>query len=148
MADQKHVLVVDDDPTVRDILSAAFRMQALEVDVAADGREALDLLAERRYTVIVLDLIMPNVDGFGVLDGMQARGDSPVVLVLTGADRRMLEDLDSQRIHGVVRKPFDPEELASLVVACAEIKGRSPFETMAMAMLAGGPILAWLSGKL
>jgi DNA-binding response OmpR family regulator len=148
MAELKHVLVVDDDPAIRDLLATAFRMHALEVDLAADGREALDLLAERRYAVIVLDLIMPNVDGFGVLDGMQGMGDSPVVLVLTGADRRMLEQLDAQRIHGVVRKPFDPEELASLVVACAEIKGRSPFETMAMAMLAGGPILAWLSGKL
>lgn len=148
MAEQKHVLIVDDDPAVRHMLTAAFRMHSLEADVAADGREALELLRERRYTVIVLDLIMPVVDGFGVLEGMDGIEDSPVVLVLTGADRRMLDQLDSRRIHGVVRKPFDPEELASLVVACAEIKGRSPFETMAMAMLAGGPILAWLSVKL
>ncbi|HEV7920534.1 MAG TPA: response regulator [Thermoanaerobaculia bacterium] len=148
MAEQKHVLVVDDDASVREMLSTAFRLHALEVDVAANGREALDLLRERRYTVIVLDLIMPVLDGFGVLEGMDGLEDSPVVLVLSGADRRMLERLDARRIHGVVRKPFDPEELASLVVACAEIKGRSPFETMAMAMLAGGPILAWLSVKL
>lgn len=148
MAEQKHVLIVDDDPSVRHLLTTAFRLHSLEVDVATDGREALELLRERRYTVIVLDLIMPVVDGFGVLEGMDGIEDSPVVLVLTGADRRMLDQLDARRIHGVVRKPFDPEELASLVVACAEIKGRSPFETMAMAMLAGGPILAWLSAKL
>lgn len=148
MAEQRQVLIVDDDASVRDMLTTAFRLRSLEIDVAADGREALELLRERRYTVIVLDLIMPVVDGFGVLEGMDAIADSPVVLVLTGADRQMLDRLDAKRIHGVVRKPFDPDELASLVVACAEIKSRSPFETMAMAMLAGGPILAWLSAKL
>lgn len=148
MAEQRHVLVVDDDPGVRELLTAAFRMHSLDVDVAADGREALDLLAHRQYTVIVLDLLMPVLDGFGVLDGMSAIDAKPVVLVLTGADRTVLDGLDAQRIHGVVRKPFDPQELASLVIACAEIKGRTPFETMAMAVLAGGPILAWLSAKL
>jgi hypothetical protein len=66
--------------------------------------------------------------------------------VLTGADRTIVERLDPQRIHGVVRKPFDPEELASVVVACAEIRGRSTFETMAIAtVLAGSPFIAWLS---
>jgi two-component system OmpR family response regulator len=44
MAEQKHVLVVDDDPSVRHMLATAFRMHALEIDVAADGREALELL--------------------------------------------------------------------------------------------------------
>ena len=144
------VLVVDDDSDVRDLLTTVLRQRSLAVDAAADGQEALDLMREQQYAVIILDILMPVMDGFGVLDAMsRIEGSSPpVVLVLTGADRMTIEQLDAQRIHGIVRKPFDPEELASLVAACAEIKGRSPFEAMAMAMIAGGPFLAWLSGKI
>lgn len=143
------VLVVDDDSDVRELLTTIFRQRSLAVDLASDGRQALELMRENRYSVIILDILMPVLDGFGVLDGMSTlEGQSPVVLVLTGADRRTIEQLDAQRIHGIVRKPFDPDELASLVAACAEIKGRSPFEAMAMAMIAGGPFLAWLSGKI
>ena len=56
--------------------------------------------------------------------------------------RVVLNALDDALLH----KPFDAEDLATLVVACAEIKSRSPFETMAIsAMIAGGPFLAWLN---
>ena len=143
------VLVVDDDSDVRDLLTTMLRQRSLAVDVAADGRQAIDLMREHQYTVIILDLLMPVMDGFAVLDAMSGmEGTPPVVLVLTGADRLTIDRLDAQRIHGIVRKPFDPEELGSLIAACAEIRGRSPFEAMAMAMIAGGPFLAWLSGKI
>ena len=143
------VLVVDDDSDVRDLLTTMLRQRSLAVDVAADGRQAIDLMREHQYMVIILDLLMPVMDGFAVLDAMSGmEGTPPVVLVLTGADRLTIDRLDAQRIHGIVRKPFDPEELGSLIAACAEIRGRSPFEAMAMAMIAGGPFLAWLSGKI
>jgi len=143
------VLVVDDDSDVRDLLTTMLRQRSLAVDAAADGRQAIDLMREHQYTVIILDILMPVMDGFAVLDAMpEIKSSPPVVLVLTGADRLTLDRLDSQRIHGIVRKPFDPEELGSLVAACAEIRGRKPLEAMAMAMMAGGPFLAWLSGKI
>ena len=147
---QKRVLVVDDDASVREILSSVLQQHDLSVDAADGGEAAIELLREHHYAVVLLDLLMPGVDGFALLDQM-AGGEvvsPPVVLVITGADRAAIERLDAQRIHGIVRKPFDPEELASLVAACAEIKARSPFEAMAMAMIAGGPFLAWLSSKL
>ena len=69
-----------------------------------------------------------------------------IVLVVTGADHRVVEQLDAQRIHGIVRKPFDCDDIASLVLACADLRGRSAFETMAIAtMLAGTPFLALLN---
>ena len=97
--------------------------------------------------MIVLDLLMPLLDGFGVLNALDGPSmtSPPVVLVITGADRRAVDHLDPQRIHGFVRKPFDPEELASVVVACAEIRGRNAFGTMAIAtVIAGSPLLALL----
>ncbi len=142
----KRVLVVDDDETIRTLLTSVLRHRDLVVDEAADGRDALDLLRQHSYAVVLLDLLMPNVDGFGVIDGLGTALSTPVVLVITGADRSLLRELDPQKIHGVVTKPFDAEDLATLVVACAEIKSRSAFETMAIsAMIAGGPFLAWLN---
>ena len=142
----KRVLIVDDDPTIRELLGVVLRGRELVVDEATDGREALDLLKESSYAVVLLDLLMPNVDGFAVLQDLDSAISRPVVLGMTGADRSLLKQLDPQRIHGIVRKPLDPQDLADLVVACAEIKSKSAFETMAIsAMIAGGPFLAWLN---
>ncbi len=142
----KRVLIVDDDATIRELLGSVLRRRDLIVDEAHDGQQALDLLKENSYSGVLLDLLMPNVDGFGVIENLGSAISTPVVLVITGADRALIRQLDPQRIHGVVTKPFDAEDLATLVVACAEIKSRSPFETMAIsAMIAGGPFLAWLN---
>ena len=142
----KRILIVDDDAATRELIGTVLRRRELTVDEAEDGMEALELLKEHRYAVVLLDLLMPNVDGFGVIENLETAISTPVVLVITGADRALLRKLDPQRIHGVVNKPFDAEDLATLVVACAEIKSRSPFEAMAIsAMIAGGPFLAWLN---
>ncbi|HKR62675.1 MAG TPA: response regulator [Thermoanaerobaculia bacterium] len=142
----RRVLVIDDDDETRAMLITALRQKSLLIDQAADGREALDLLGENDYGVVVLDLIMPNLDGFGVLKSIDpASPKAPVVLVVSGAERPVLDQLDAHRIHGIVRKPFDPEEIASIVAACADIRGRSAFETMALAtMITGAPLIALL----
>jgi CheY-like chemotaxis protein len=142
----KRVLIVDDDAVIRELLVSVLHDRDLVVDEAHDGLQALELLKENSYSVVLLDLLMPNLDGFGVIENLGSAISTPVVLVITGADRSLIRKLDPQRIHGVVNKPFDAEDLATLVVACAEIKSRSAFETMAIsAMIAGGPFLAWLN---
>src|SRR5437899_11117815 len=142
----RRVLIVDDDATIRELLASVLRDRDLTVDEAADGQKALDLLRENSYAVVLLDLLMPNVDGFGVLDQLGSAISTPVVLVITGADRALLTQLDPQKIQGVVRKPFDIEDLADVVLACAEIKSRGAFEAMAIsAMIAGGPLVAWVN---
>src|SRR5438128_6003066 len=109
---QNRVLVVDDDASICELLSSVLRRHGLQVDVASDGQQALDLLRETSYAVVLLDLIMPVLDGFAVLDRMDEGRSLPVVLVVTGADRSAISELDPQRIHGIVRKPFDSDELA------------------------------------
>ena len=141
---QQRVLVCDDDPEIRRILVLALARKALHIDEASDGRIALQMLRDNRYAVVLVDLMMPGVDGFAVLDSLRQDPNPPVVLVVSGAGRQMLDRVDTSRIHGVVKKPFDPIELAEVVAACAEIRGRSPFETMAVAMVAGAPLIALL----
>jgi len=146
MSEQRQVLVVDDDPVVRSILGTALRQRSLLYDEAGDGAEAIRLLRENAYAVVLLDIMMPGVNGFEVLDAIDpTAANTPVVLVVSGADRAVLDRLDSRRIHGIVKKPFDPDEIASVVAACAEIRGRSTFETMALAtMMTGAPFIAFL----
>src|SRR5688572_3597683 len=114
----RRVLIVDDDTDVRRMLAEALRQSDLPIDEAAGGKEAIDLLRQHTYAVVLLDILMPGADGFAVLDAIDGDGaHAPVVLVVTGADRGVLDRLDSRRIHGVVRKPFDPYELAGVVAA-------------------------------
>jgi len=112
-AQQKRVLVVDDDAVTRELLGFSLRRRSLTVDEARDGHEALALMKNHQYAVIVLDLLMPGLDGAGVLAGMDGPDltSPPVVLVITAADRREIARLDPRRIHGIMRKPFDPEDL-------------------------------------
>jgi len=140
----RRVLIVDDDADIRGILLTALRMKSLTVDTAADGQEAMELLRQHSYGVVILDLFMPVTDGFAVLDMLGNETSQPVVLVVTGADGRTIERLDARRIHGVVKKPFDVEELASVVAACADVRSMRGLETMAIAL----PFLALLSSRM
>ncbi|HWW61469.1 MAG TPA: response regulator [Thermoanaerobaculia bacterium] len=149
MDSHKRVLIVDDDSSIRELLQTVLRERGLIVDEAADGEHAIALLAANHYTVVLLDLLMPVTSGLDVLAAIDARGSapSPVVLVITGAERTMLDSIKSQSVHGIVKKPFDPHEIASVVEACTEVRGRLGLETMALAVMSGAPLLALL-GKL
>jgi DNA-binding response OmpR family regulator len=146
MTSEQHrrVLVVDDDADIRGLLVTAFSMKNLIVDTAVDGEQAIEMLRQHSYGVVVLDLFMPVTDGFAVLDMIHNDAMQPVVLVVTGADRKTIEKLDARRIHGIVKKPFDVEELASVVASCAEVRSMRGFETMAIAL----PVLALMASRL
>ncbi|HYH07744.1 MAG TPA: response regulator [Thermoanaerobaculia bacterium] len=142
----RRVLVVDDEASVRDVLVTALRRKSLIIDQASDGSEAIDLLQQHTYSVVLLDMMMPGIDGYGVLDAIDhTLANAPIVLVVSGAARAVLQDLDSRKIHGIIRKPFDPHEIATVVHSCAELRGRSALETMALAtMMTGAPLIALL----
>jgi CheY-like chemotaxis protein len=142
---QRAVLVVDDDAGIRSLLGSVLRSRGLYVDEAEDGQQALELIASRRYGVILLDLVMPVLDGFVVAETLNQVTPRPVVLVVTGAEHERVASLDPATFHGIVRKPFDAEELANVVAACAEIRSRASMETMAMALVAGGSLFALLN---
>ncbi|HUY59328.1 MAG TPA: response regulator transcription factor [Solirubrobacteraceae bacterium] len=81
-----HILVVDDEPAVRRALERALRLDKHEVELAIDGEEALDRLAEQPADAVILDVMMPGVDGLEVCRRMRAAGDKTPVLMLTARD--------------------------------------------------------------
>jgi len=107
-------VVVDDEDSLTDLLSMALRYEGWEVRLASDGQQALTTIREFRPDVIVLDIMMPGLDGLSVLTRLRADGIQTPILFLTAKDS--LED----RIAGLtvggddyVTKPFSLEELVA-----------------------------------
>lgn len=117
-----NVLVIDDDKALRGLFTTLLTRKGFAVDTAHDGRVAYDQLQLHTYSVILLDLMMPDVNGFELLEKL--RRDSPTLLeriiVMTGASQRSIEALDTSNIWGLIRKPFDIDQLVSSAVACSQ----------------------------
>ena len=112
------ILVVDDDPDIRMLVAFALEDSGFVVRQAADGAEALAAIEDHAPDAMVLDVMMPGVDGFAVLRGMRSKhiGDHTRVVVLTCKT----EERDHLRgwelgADEYLTKPFDPEELVSQV---------------------------------
>ncbi|MEX0874764.1 MAG: response regulator transcription factor [Actinomycetota bacterium] len=113
----KRVLVVDDDPIVRDVLVRYLRRDGFEVDTAADGEAALGAIADGAPDLVVLDLMLPKLDGFGVFERMRDFSNAPVIMLTAKGD-------ETDRIAGLewgaddyVNKPFSPKEVCLRVQA-------------------------------
>ena len=112
------LLVVDDEPAVRDALRRALALEGYSVELAADGQEALNALALKEPDAVILDVLMPGVDGLFVCRWLRARGSRIPVLMLTARDEvgDRVAGLDAGADDYVV-KPFALEELLARVRA-------------------------------
>src|SRR3954471_12872464 len=81
-----HILVVDDEPAVRTALQRALDLDGHQVTLAEDGRHALDRLAGERFDAVVLDVLMPHVDGLEACRRLRGAGDRTPILMLTARD--------------------------------------------------------------
>ena len=111
------VLVVDDDMTVRDVVRRYLELNGHEVQLAGDGETALRLFAEREPDLVVLDLMLPGIDGLEVCRRLRQRSAVPVVMLTALGE-------EEDRIAGLqlgaddyVTKPFSPRELALRVTS-------------------------------
>jgi CheY-like chemotaxis protein len=118
MIREKRVLVVDDDDAIRSLVATVLRRRGLMADMARNGVEALERLGTCRYLILLLDLMMPAMNGWEVLDHLEPLPprQRPIVIVLTaGSEPRAFKpDL----VAGMVRKPFDIDLLVDTVVGC------------------------------
>lgn len=106
------VLVVDDDLGLQEVLQAALEEEGYEVILADDGLEALEKLATVQPDLILLDLMLPRMDGYAFAQALQQRGMRPSVpLVLLTADPRGKEAATQLGADAYVAKPFDLGDL-------------------------------------
>jgi len=117
---EARVLVADDDRSIRKLVCTIVRRERLAVDCVADGDEAIEKLREHEYAVILLDLMMPRVDGFEVIAWLKAHPQrvKPVLLVISAYADQKFKDVDPEMVAGVLRKPFEVGELGSIVRLC------------------------------
>ena len=114
------VLVADDDQSIRQLVCTIIQREGLEVDSAGDGVEAIDALRRHEYAVILLDLMMPRIDGFQVIEHLRTHppAQKPVVLVITAYADQKFKEVDPDVVAGVIRKPFEVADLGNLVNLC------------------------------
>ncbi|MBV9494387.1 MAG: response regulator [Acidobacteria bacterium] len=115
-------LIVDDDDPIRIMLTKLIERQNLDVDQARDGEEAIHRIEEDGYDVILLDLMMPRVDGFGVLRYMQEHRPEQLrctIIASAVPESEILRrfDIPVYRIHP---KPFDMSRLIADIKECAK----------------------------
>ncbi len=115
---QARLLVVDDEPNIRELLSTSLRFAGFEVHTAADGEQALVMAEKLRPDLLVLDVMMPGLDGFAVIRRLRERGRDTPVLFLTAKD-----DV-ADRVAGLtmggddyITKPFSLEEVVARIRA-------------------------------
>ncbi len=114
--DQGKLLVVDDEPFLRDAVASSLRFLGFEVDTAGDGRETLRLARGSRLDLVVLDVMLPDTDGFEVVRRLRQDGCQVPVIFLTARDTQA-DKVAGLTIGGddYITKPFGLEELAARV---------------------------------
>lgn len=120
MADRKRALIVDDDDPIRTMLTKIVERQDIQVDAARDGQEAIERIDEDGYSVIVLDLMMPRVDGFAVLEYMQEHHPEKLActIVASAIPESEIRRRFPRTLYRVHTKPFDMARLIADVKNC------------------------------
>jgi two-component system response regulator MprA len=137
----KTILVVDDEPAVRDALARALKAQHYGVITAVDGKQALQAVGDDRPELVLLDVLMPVMDGFETCRRLRELGDRTPVLMLTARDAvgDRVEGLDAGADDYVV-KPFALEELLARVRALLRRSGAPGDEPLRFADLVLEPV--------
>lgn len=109
------ILIVDDEASIRRILETRFKMLGFDSATAADGEEALEIFSKFNPDIVVLDIMMPKMDGYGVTKEIRKQADTPIIILTALGDV-------AERITGLelgaddyVVKPFSPKELEARV---------------------------------
>jgi CheY-like chemotaxis protein len=106
--------VVDDDPAIRDLVADALQDEGYVVTTAANGAEAVEAIEQRRPSLVLLDMRMPVLDGWGFAQAMRERGVRLPIVVMTAAEdaRRWCDEIGGD---ACLSKPFDLDELFGAV---------------------------------
>ena len=114
------LLIVDDDRAIRKLLERIARRAGFAVDTARDGMEALEMLDRVDYDVALVDLMMPRLSGYELVQQISKRERRPIVLVATALTNADVASLDDSLVRHVIRKPFDVHAVAAALVEAVQ----------------------------
>ncbi len=121
MAHSPTILIVDDDPSIRKMLVEVLSLEGYPTETATNGQEALDMLAKSAPRIILLDLLMPILDGRGVvtqLDGDPVTRSQHKIILVSALSR--LEEARDLEVDGALPKPFTVSQLLSVLEPLAK----------------------------
>jgi DNA-binding response OmpR family regulator len=119
----KHVLIVEDDPMMRQLEQSILEQAGYAVHTAEDGDVAIQVLRQQRPDLMLLDVLMPKVDGWGVLAHVRTMDDPPPVVLVSGMHEVLPPGDLNQFVSGYVCKPFD---IGQLLKTCAGAIASAP----------------------
>jgi excisionase family DNA binding protein len=117
-----HILIVDDEASIRDLLAKTLALAEYDVDVAPDGRSALDLMRSYPYDLLIADLKMPGMDGLSVIrEAKRYKSDLPVIVITGFSTESSAIEAINLGVTGYLTKPFRvPQVLAAAAKALGE----------------------------
>src|SRR5688500_11911797 len=114
------LLIVDDDPAIRKLLARIAQRQGFDVDTARDGIDALEKFEKKNYQIAIVDLMMPRLSGYELVQKINAIVPRPIVIVATALTNGDVATLDDSLVRRVIRKPFDINAVAQALVETAK----------------------------
>ena len=118
---QYRALIVEDDPAIRRLVEKILTRNHIAIETASDGKVAIEKLRDNSYSVIILDLMIPEANGFEVMDFMKSVNVSTPVAVVSAVSQQALTKLDLDIVKLVISKPFDVDEFTKAILTlCAE----------------------------
>ena len=112
----QRALIADDDPVTRYLIANILGQRRIAFDEAANGADAVKQLKAHEYTLVFLDLLMPRIDGWGVIDFLRrSKTRAPRIFVITGVKDQTLSVADRELVAGLIYKPLNPEEVDRVV---------------------------------
>lgn len=121
---KKTVLAIDDSRTIRELLSSKLKDAGFECVTAVDGRDGVEKFCDSRPDVVITDINMPNLDGFGVIEELRSdeiRSTAPILVLTTESSDEMKARAREAGATGWIVKPFDD---VSLIAALRRVTGQ------------------------
>lgn len=117
---QTSLLVVDDDSAIRKLLKRIAMRAGFDVGEAKDGVDALEILETRSFDIVIVDLMMPRLSGYELVQKISALTPRPIVIVATALTNGDVKSLDDSMVRRVIRKPFDVNVVAEALIETAQ----------------------------